>query len=259
VVLVVPGYGGRTGWAAPLAEKLLPSHPLVYGLNLKAMDADPAERMPFNGADDLMAEIREALAALRQAHRGPITLVSTSVGGLLSTLVASERPEGLSSLVLIAPAWRPSRDLVNPLIYLQSAGRWVLQRMGLRKGKHFTLPNVEPVAAPAGTDPAKAKRENAMVVTPGMMLSFLKTAYFKRIFKQMGQITLPTLVVVPGQDKMCSPESMRTGFAALGSTQKQIVELPQARHNLIRDAEIGPLSDSIAQWLKQATVVPSAS
>lgn len=251
-VLIIPGYGGRTGWAAPLAEKILARHPLIYGLNLSCFDGDLTQRTPLKHTQDLLDEIKEGVEWVKKSHDGPVRLVSTSLGALAATHVVAKNPNLIDGLVLIAPAYRAAQNYLSPSFYLKTLVQKGMALLGLGKAKTISITSADLVQPDNLPKQIKRVKQDKCVLNAGLILMLLKLAYMG-VFAKVKQIKVPTLMVVPGKDRMCSPDAMRNGFNKLTSTDKEMVEFPDARHNLVMEAEMLPLADKISQWLDRQT------
>ncbi len=251
-VLLVPGYGGRTGWGAPLADGLLKGHPHVYGLNLPQLDGDPAVRQPFEGSESLIAEVQDAIATLEKEHRAPVIVVATSIGAVLATLATANAPEKTKQLVLIAPAFKPSLKFINPLTMASSVWTGVSstlgKMLGFKKKGSFKIKGAEEDIGKAKGEDGQ-KKNHGMAITPIMLWSFLKVAYSGRAKQAAKNLNTPTLMMVAGQDKMTNPKASKAIFEAFPAPNKQFLTLPTARHNLVRDEDIVDVTRQIHAWL----------
>lgn len=247
-ILLIPGYGGRTGWGAPLADGLLKEHPHVYGLNLPQLDGDTAVRKPFEGSESLIEEVQEAIKTLAKEHEAPVTVIATSIGAVLATLATANDPEKTKRLVLIAPAFKPSLKFINPLTMASSLWSGALKMLGFKKKGSFKIKGAEEDIGKAKGDDGQ-KKNHGMAITPGMLWSFLKVAYSGRAKRAAKTHTTPTLMIVAGQDKMTNPKSSKAIFDCLPAEKKQFMTLPTARHNLVRDEDIVEVTQHIQQWL----------
>lgn len=246
-VLVVPGYGGRTGWGAKLAEKLLPSHPLMYGVNIPYLDIDPAQREPLKRTRDLITHLQEAAQWANEQHGGPITFISTSLGALATTHLLGDPQQSFPTerAVFIAPAYRPAPHLLSTRFYTRLFWNKARSMMGL-KPKNITVKNQD---APTASHPTpKKKRTESYTLSPTMVLQMLSLAY-GRTFQKIQAITTPTLIIIPEDDKTCSTQAMKDAFERLGSQQKGLLMVPKGRHNMVMDPEMDPASEQIRDWL----------
>lgn len=83
-----------------------------------------------------------SVAAYLETRQGPFTLVGNSTGGLLSSMVASHRPDLVDRLVLVSPATPPV--FPDPRIDWPTAIRLAIQAtplLGELYGRHFIRSN----------------------------------------------------------------------------------------------------------------------
>lgn len=110
--LLVHGLGGSsTGWV-PVIEGLT-AHGPVVAVDLPGFGRSPIGDDPLTvqGYVDLVVELAESLGWDR------LTLHGNSMGGLIGTLLAAERPDLVSRLVLVSPGFPPR----SPVGFLRPA------------------------------------------------------------------------------------------------------------------------------------------
>lgn len=108
-IVLVHGLGGSTvDWDA--VAPALTEAGRVTAVDLPRFGlSPPAPSQNVDGIADALAEFAEAYAA---ETGGPVALIGNSLGGLVSTLAAARRPDDISALVLVSPAFPPRlRDL----------------------------------------------------------------------------------------------------------------------------------------------------
>lgn len=134
--LFVHGLGGSahnwTDFAGLLRDRLA-----VESLDLPGHGrSEPPPRNRYS-LDDFAATV---IAYLDESGRGPVHLVGNSMGGAISILVASRRPDLVRTLTLISPAVPDNRPRVfalknDPrvaLLVVPVLGEWVVRRVNKR-------------------------------------------------------------------------------------------------------------------------------
>lgn len=128
--VLIHGLGGASGNWAELAS-LLSTQADIHVIDLPGYGLSPPTT---TGRHDL-ATMRRVLVAYLELLGQPAHLLGNSMGGLLSVLVAGERPDLVRSLTLISPAmphwWFPPAGRLVALLSLPGFGGWLL-RMGQR-------------------------------------------------------------------------------------------------------------------------------
>jgi pimeloyl-ACP methyl ester carboxylesterase len=100
VVVLVHGLGGSIANWDVIGPRLT-DRGRVVALDLPGFGLSPPAR------DWSLTTHRDAIVAFIESFDTPVTLIGNSLGGLLSEMVASHRPDLVSALVLIAPATPP--------------------------------------------------------------------------------------------------------------------------------------------------------
>ncbi|WP_335999697.1 alpha/beta hydrolase [Halorientalis halophila] len=78
-----------------------------------ALDGDPTAAEPPVRADVAAADLRDALAAVRDRVDCPVHLVGTSWGTMISGRLLTDHDPEVASATLHAPVYRPGRELVE--------------------------------------------------------------------------------------------------------------------------------------------------
>lgn len=125
---------GSSGPPMVLVHGLASSHVHWRGVSrmlgrtyrVQVLDLPGFGRSPLAGRDASLRESAETLGRLLDRVRQPAILVGNSVGALVSMMVASERPDDVAALVLVAPpAPHPLRSPLEPgLALIFSAYCW---------------------------------------------------------------------------------------------------------------------------------------
>lgn len=161
-IVLVHGLGGSAGnWS--LTAPRLATRGRVVALDLAGHGrSGPLPR------HDLEAHAQTVIELIETHGLGSVTLVGNSMGGLVSKIVASQRPDLVDGLILLAPATPPPRVVVpsNPAV----AARLAIQ----------SIPGVGPLATASITarwSPRRQVSETLRIVMADP--SRLPTDYFE--------------------------------------------------------------------------------
>ncbi|MFH1463380.1 MAG: alpha/beta fold hydrolase [Pseudomonadota bacterium] len=221
--LLVHGFAGSRKDFDDLGERLaalgcrvrmdrLPGH----GTTPEDMEATTATEL----TDHVRAEVREA----RERYRRVI-LVGFSMGGVLSTIVASTEP--VDRLVLIAPAYA-----VTPQwYYFGTAEVWNRRLAKLVRWVPKTQGTVQVNRKEARPELFAYKKIPTKAVNVLAELGELA-----RSPAVLGDVTAPTLILHSPSDFAASQAASAAAFPLLGSEEKRYVTMdPRNNHHLLKD------------------------
>lgn len=232
--------GSHLNWA--LLAPLLAHHGPVYALDLPGFGkSEPGPRR---------ATVEENTAVLIRFLEwvgGPALLAGNSMGGMISILAASQRPDLIHSLVLVDPALPHSRVRVDPmtasmatgtLSLYASAGSWVTGRLSLQARAKLLMAacGVDGDHLPASLIEDSIRLLAERVDVAGLDRSFLTaarsllkimlnpTAYYEA----MRAIQAPVLLLHGDQDRLVPVSSARA--AARRNPEWVYVEMAGVGH-----------------------------
>jgi pimeloyl-ACP methyl ester carboxylesterase len=245
--LLVHGLGGSTNnWTD------------FTGLIRTAVDVQSLDLPGFGRSDappdrdySIPGQARRVVGYLEQSGRGPVHLVGNSMGGVISILVAAQRPDLVRTLTLLDPAVPDVRPLrVHPLkadwrmvfLVVPALGEYALRRMSAvpverRVQATISLCLAHPERYPQrrfDEDVVEARRRvqlpnasTAMLrATRGLVASQLLSR--RRVWDALPRITAPTLVVWGGQDRLVAPDLAPVVAGRI--PQSRLLELPDVGH-----------------------------
>jgi pimeloyl-ACP methyl ester carboxylesterase len=192
------------------------------------------------------AQARVVCAYLDASGRGPVHLVGNSMGGAISILVASMRPDLVRTLTLISPAVPDVKVRAHPLrsdprmalLVVPGIGGMALRRMraidvAARVTGTIAMCFVDPSRYPkARFDEAVAEgqarrrlpwAEDAMLrATRGLVRS--QFTQRSAAWSAMRSITAPTLVLWGAADKLVAPDLAPVVAAAIGGARLLVLD-----------------------------------
>ncbi len=250
VVLFVPGLGGRTEWATPLVDQVLDEHPLIYGLDTQVLGDDPVKRGHLKSRRDLVDELNAAVEYLSNRHDGDVYLGGISLGALTITHLLADKPKRVKGAILINPAYRPAGSSFDPLFYLRTSTRYLLEQLGLSKPRPLSMPY---------QDDAEVSEEMAWVKEAKSQVSSLSATSFVELgkmtfleaFAKAKRVFQPVLMFVAGKDTICDPKAMVHGYNLMPSQQKTMHHVEDAHHNMIFESHMALLAKQMKDWLTE--------
>ncbi len=245
-LLFVPGLGGSVKDALNFLERLLPEFDPIYAPDLRGFGLNEDKPLPH---PDVFLKDLTAFQKERQLDSHPaLTLAGISLGGATATQLAIQQPESFKNLILIAPAYRASGVSFPPSYILKNIfGRL----LGGRQHKIQLPYSTEALTRnPVVLESPEYKDRPALMVSSGFLL---QVALFNfKAFQQTRQISIPTLMLVPGKDIICDPEYMRKGFQRIPEKVKNTLmkEYPALFHDVLLEPELPTLAEDVLQWIR---------
>lgn len=219
----------------------LPQRLAARGITVRAM------RLPGHGTTpmDFAGQPTGALlAAVRQEYRNlardhdRVYVVGFSMGGALSTLLASEEP--VTRLVLLAPYY----GVTYKWYYMLPAETW-----------HSILGPVVPfIKRPTGLTKLN-KRENVGRYFMYQTLTTAGTGQLMDLGRAAGRpetlrhVTCPVLLVQSRHDEAASPSAAAKAFDTLGSADKRAVWFEKSNHVICWDYDSEQVMTEVVEFL----------
>jgi carboxylesterase len=182
-------------------------------------------------ADEWVSGARAALRDLASECSG-VSIVGQSLGGVLATLLVSERPQ-VDSVALLAPYFEvPS--IVQVLAHLEPALQLALPYITTSDDRSILDPE------------ARARSLSFGATTPRLTVELERIS--ARARAALPGVRMPTLYVQSRHDNRIAPEVAERAFAALGASKKDLVWLKGSGHVIAADFERDRVAALVADW-----------
>jgi pimeloyl-ACP methyl ester carboxylesterase len=190
-------------------------------------------------------------------HIDKLDLVGWSLGGPRAGGYASQHPEKVQALILLAPAYNRAAR-AEPPDQIPASGA----AMNTQSREEFTANWDRQVGCPdqydratreevwsamLASDPVGATWGNGVRRAPGTTTWGWTTA-------AVGKMRTPVLMVSGAYDKQVAPERVRELYADLGSPKKVFVDLACSSHNAMWEKNHLVLFGASLEWLTKETV-----
>jgi alpha-beta hydrolase superfamily lysophospholipase len=247
VVLLVHGLNEHAGRYQNPVGYFVPRGYAWYAPDLRGHGRSAGLRGHVDGFDQYLGDVAAVTALAAERHPGvPRFLVGHSLGGLIAILFALRAPQGLTGVAVsspslgVAPASRPPAPLL------------ALGRVLNVVWPTFRIDN--------GLDPAHLSKDPAVgrayVADPlvGHKVSARWYASLQRAFAEAHagaqRLSVPTLVLSAGADRMVDPEATRRWAARTPPGLCALVEWDGLFHECFNEPERQQVFERLESWLE---------
>jgi alpha-beta hydrolase superfamily lysophospholipase len=244
-VVVLHGVQSHSGWYHRLGRTLAAAGYEARFPDRRGSGANRADRGHAPSAGRLIADLAERLKTLRDREPAvPLALAGISWGGKLAVITAATHPEFVDAIALICPGLQP-RVGVTAAERLRIAWAYLTNRY-----KTFPIPLSNPelfTASPEGQAFIAADRFALHAGTAGLLAasSFIDI----RLRRARKHVHQPILLMLAGQDRIVDNVRTRAVVAAMASTEKTIIEYPEAHHTLEFEPDPTRYARDLIVWL----------
>lgn len=215
------------------------------GLTVRMMRLPGHATFPVDHAnttnDQFLDAVRREYLALK-IHHPKVALIGFSMGGALSTLIASE--EKVDRLVLIAPYYGVTHRwyYILPAEAWNTLSSWAIPYV--MKNRVFTCVNREE---------AKDKLYAYRVISTKGAGELIRLGKLARDPERLGRVRCPVLMLHSRGDRAASPKRAEQAFEALGSADKRVKWYQESNHHLLWDHEMEDVKREIVSFLEPIT------
>ncbi len=179
-----------------------------------------------------------------QAPTTPTALAGISWGGKLAVLAAGRHPALVDALALICPGLQP-RVGVSGSERLQIAWAFFTDRR-----RPFPIPLADPALftdSPEGQAFIAADPLGLRVATAGLLAA--STILDLRARWILPRVRQPILLMLAGLDRIVDNARTLAHVERLASTNRRVIEYPEAHHTLEFEPDAGRYAADLAEWL----------
>jgi alpha-beta hydrolase superfamily lysophospholipase len=247
IVIVAHGFGEHGGTYAHVARSVGGTVGADFlALDFRGHGRSPGRRGVVRRYEDLVSDLRSVVAWVRTNRPDlPVFVVGHSNGGQVVLRFALEPREDIRGII----ASNPSIRVAMPV----PPGRLKLGKVLLAVAPWFTLkahaPSTWMTRDPAMQDLYRKDelRHNRMSAP----LFFGMVEGGQMLMARAGEIRLPTLLIVGGQDPVINPASNREFFERLGAEDKTLYLYPRMLHEPFNELGREAVFDDFARWLDE--------
>ena len=239
-VLIVHGLAEHSGRYEHVGDHLAAAGLDVRGMDLRGFGGSGGRRAWVDRWSQLHDDVEEQIGAIRSASDLPVVLYGHSLGGLISLGYVLDGRAGPDLLVLSAPAISATIPAWQRLLVGGMAR--VAPRMTVSNGLNVAVLSSDPgVGERYRSDALNQHRSTARFGT-------LAFAEQRRVAAALGRLSLPTLVLHGGDDRLVPPAVSRPFEGRSGVTRKVY---PGLRHEIHNEPHaVGDVLTDVVDWLR---------
>ncbi len=245
LVIIAHGFGEHGGAYERVARAL----GAAVGVDVLAADfrghgLSPGRRGVVRAFDELTGDLQSVVDwSARERLPGPHFLLGHSNGGQVALRLMLRQPASIAALILSNPALRvampiPPAKLKIGRLLLKYAP-WITLKGDLRPGLLTRDPAIQEEHR---SDPLRHGRMSAP-------LFFGMVDGGEMAIARAGEIRVPTLLLVGGQDPIIDPASAREFFDRVGSEDKTMHLYPKMLHEPMSEVGREQVFDDLMRWL----------
>ena len=216
-------------------------------LDIHALDLPGHGRSPAGRSYSLKAHADTVIAYLEQSGRGPVHLVGNSMGGAISIVVASRRPDLVRTLTLVSPAVPDNRPRIYPLkndprvalLVVPVLGEWFMRQFGRRVAVEARVKGTIRLCFADRSRFPQARFQEAVdesrrrmdlpwaeKAVLRSMRGLVRSQFFRgrQAWRAMSRIKAPTLVVWGDTDRLVAPDLAPYVAAAIPDSRLRVLE-----------------------------------
>jgi acylglycerol lipase len=251
-IVALHGIQSHSGWYGRSSRALSRAGYDVTFLDRRGSGLNRLARGYAVHQDRLINDVRTVLQEVCR-HRdqltpeAPVILLGVSWGGRLAAAASLRMPELIHGTALLYPGIIPRRKVT----------RWESFVLNLVEGRGWggvsrEIPLNDPALFTADPDWQDFIRRDELALQR-VSVSFILAglALSQEVLDNTAKWTTPVLLMLAGQDQIIDNQATRQLFQQWPTTEKQLIEYPDARHTLEFEPPTCPFIDDLLAWLSQ--------
>lgn len=253
-VVLVHGFGEHSGRHEEAAGHLACHGYAVQALDLRGHGRSQGVRCFVRSFAELVSDLRSAVGRARATWpERRMFLLGHSLGGLVASLFSLEGGEGVSGVMLSAPAVRLGDDYSRPKILASLAVGRLLPRLPMVRFRSSSISSDPAVVADYQEDELVFHRR-----TPARTASEIVRA-IRRVQAEADGFSLPVLIMHGGRDQVADIEGSREFYERIRSPDKTLRIYDGFWHEIMHEPDRASVLTEIVQWLDARSEMEEAT
>jgi alpha-beta hydrolase superfamily lysophospholipase len=249
ILLVLHGIGFHSKPYQIVAHYLNPEGIGVYALDTRGHGHSSGKRGVLDSPHALVEDVKQMINFLHESHpEKKIFILGESMGGSIALAYTANYQDTIAGLILVAPGLQLQ---VKHFLGFETF-KVLFGLMFNRDAKVVSLTDDKLESSSRKQEFIQFKRNDPLsldrvsvsyLLTLNALNSNWKSRYAEKIM-------IPTLILHGGKDSIINPNGSQKLYAALATSDKKIVLLPDAYHTLFWDTDTPKVFDEIIDWLR---------
>lgn len=248
-VLVLHGFGEHSGRYEHVLDHLCASGFSALAIDYRGWGKAEGGRGSLRRFEEYVTDALRGLTLARHKKQPeePLFLLGHSQGGLLAARVAMEEGTELSGLILSSPGMGVGMEVP----YYKRA----IARLASRLVPDLSLPSDIPTDwLTKDAEMVSLTQEDALMVHRGTARWLIETYRTQElVLAGAASVTVPTLIMVAGDERLVSVEATRSFHDGLGASDRTWIDYPKLRHELFNEVERERVLGDLTGWLSSRT------
>lgn len=249
VVACIHGIQSHSGWYTESCQRMSDAGLEVFFLDRRGSGRNMQDRGHCRSFLQLREDVYRFIAHVKSVCPDmPVILQAISWGGKLALSALKKRPDLVDGLALICPGFYAK---VHPTLWekIVISGSFVFWprrpvRIPLSDPKLFTdNPTWQSFLQ---NDPLLLRRGSSRLLMTSVALT-------KVVEDAPSKITMPTLLMLAGEDRIIDNDKVRDFFDRFAAKDKTVIEYPGAHHTLEFEPDPEPYYSDLIAWISRVT------
>jgi alpha-beta hydrolase superfamily lysophospholipase len=253
-LVVLHGYGDHSGRFLEFLRWMAGNGVATHALDFRGQGRSAGRRGFVNTWSDYLDDLRQLLAEpeVTAAADTPLFVLGHSHGALVLSAAVQRGLVDCTGCILSAPYFA-TRFQVPPhkerlAFALHRTLPWLPVPNGL-KGEWMS--SDEGMLRESQVDPYVVR-----IATPRWYVGCLQAQ--AEVRARAADFRLPLLSLIAGADPVADPEVARAFHAGIGATDQELVEFPEFRHEILREARRTEVFARVLEWMRARTATVAA-
>lgn len=254
-VVCIHGIQSHAGWYEYSCTRLSQAGFDVSFLDRRGSGMNERNRGDAPSFRRLLDDLAELLHGWKTADQGSkdaapppssVFLIAISWGGKLAAALQRRHPGLIDGLALLCPGFR---SRVGPSFIERLRIVWARLR---KPTKLFPVPLSDPELFTATPRWQQFIRDDALSLRQATARLLVESVRLDGYLKVVpDHVRVPVLLLLAGQDRIIDNTRTRRYVERFASTDKQVIEYPEAHHTLEFEPEPDRPIDDLIRWLKE--------